>query len=46
MKRNRLEIISEILQVAKNGAKKTHVMYQCNLSYRQTEKYLNHLLKT
>jgi len=45
MKRDRLKIIAEILQVAKNGAKKTHIMYQCNLSYRQTKKYLNHLQK-
>jgi len=45
MKRDRIEIIAEILQVAKNGAKKTRIMYQCNLSYRQTKKYLNHLLR-
>jgi predicted transcriptional regulator len=46
MKRDRLKIIAEILQVAKNGAKKTHIMYQCNLSYRQTKKFLTFLLET
>ncbi len=45
MKRDRFEIIAGILQVARDGAKKTHVMYLCNLSYRQTNNYLNHLLK-
>jgi predicted transcriptional regulator len=46
MKRDRLKIIAEILQAAKNGAKKTHIMYQCNLSYRQTNRFLTFLLET
>lgn len=46
MKRDLLKIIAEILQVTKNGAKKTHIMYQCNLSYRQTNKLLNFSLET
>ena len=46
MKRDRLEIIAQILHVAKNGAKKTHVMYQCNLSYNQTKNFINYLLET
>jgi len=46
MKRDRFEIIAEILRSAKNGAKKTHIMYQCNLSYRMTQKFLAHLLET
>jgi predicted transcriptional regulator len=46
MKRNHFDIIAEILQVAKKGAKKTHIMYQCNLSYRQTNKLLNFSLET
>jgi predicted transcriptional regulator len=45
MKRSLFEIIAEILQVAKNGAKKTNIMYSCNLSYRMTEKFLNYLLE-
>ena len=46
MKRDRLEIIAEILQTAKDGAKQTRIMYGCNLSYRQTKKLLSHLLDT
>jgi len=46
MKRNHFEIIAEILETAKDGAKKTRIMYGCNLSYHQTKKLLNHLLET
>jgi len=46
VKRNRFEIIADILQAAKNGAKKTRIMYQCNLNYCMTEKFLSNLLKT
>jgi len=46
MKRNRFDIIAEILQVARNGAKKTHIMYQCNLNYHQTQELLPFMLET
>jgi len=46
MKRSFFEIIAEILQVAKNGAKKTRIMYSCNLSYRMTGYILSYLLET
>ena len=46
MKRNHFRIIAEILETAKDGAKKTHIMYGCNLSYCQTKKLLSHLLET
>ena len=46
MRRNRFEIIAEILRVAKNGAKKTHIMYQCNLSHGMTNNFVAHLLET
>ena len=39
-------MIAEILETAKDGVKKTYIMYRCNLSYRQTKKLLNHLLET
>ena len=44
--RSSFEIIAEILKVAKNGAKKTRIMYSCGFSYRFTEKYLTLLLET
>ena len=43
--RSLFEIIAEILRVARNGAKKTRIMYSCNLSYRMTEKFLTYLLE-
>ena len=38
--RSRIDIIAQILDTAEHGAKKTHIMYQCNLSYRQLTGYL------
>jgi predicted transcriptional regulator len=35
--------MANILQVADGGAKKTHIMYQCNLSFRQLNAYLEFL---
>jgi len=46
MKRSLFEIIAEILQVAKNGAKKTSIQYSCNLDYHMTGKFLTYLLET
>jgi predicted transcriptional regulator len=43
--RSSFEIIAEILKVAKNGAKKTRIMYTCGLSHKFTEKYLALLLE-
>jgi predicted transcriptional regulator len=39
-----VDIIANILQVAVEGAKKTHIMYGCNLSFGQLQTYLNFLL--
>jgi predicted transcriptional regulator len=44
--RSSFEIIAEILRVAKNGAKKTRIMYACGLSHRFIEQYLTFLLET
>jgi len=46
MRRSFFEIIAEILQVAKNGAKKTRITRSCNLSYDLTENFLAYLLDT
>jgi len=46
LRRSYFEIIAEMLETAKDGAKKTRIMYRCNLSYRQTKRILNHLLET
>jgi predicted transcriptional regulator len=42
--RSRIDIIANILQVSNGGAKKTHIMYRCNLSFRQLHAYLNLLI--
>lgn len=39
-RRNRFAIVSEILRQSQNPAKKTHIMYKCNLSFRQLKYYL------
>jgi predicted transcriptional regulator len=36
--------MNEILNISKEGAKKTHVMYRANLSHSQLEKYLGILM--
>ena len=45
MKRNREEIISQILNVCRNGAIKTRVVYQANLNFKTVEPYLDLLVR-
>lgn len=42
--RGRLRIIADILRIASNGAKKTRIMYQANLSYKLLCRYLEDVL--
>ena len=44
-RRNDIDIIANILTEAKEDTLKTHIMYRCNLSYRQLEIYLSLLLE-
>jgi predicted transcriptional regulator len=44
-RRSRIDITADILSLASNGAKKTRIMYKCNLSYRQLQSYLKLLLR-
>jgi predicted transcriptional regulator len=44
-RRDRLNIIAEILNVAQEGSLKTQIMYNANLSFAQLEEYLNLLLQ-
>lgn len=41
--RGHFDIIADILNASLGGARKTHLMYHCNLSFRQL-KYYSHLL--
>jgi predicted transcriptional regulator len=45
-RRDRLFIIAEILDIAKDGALKTQIMYRANLSFSQLNTYLNLMLET
>jgi predicted transcriptional regulator len=44
-RRDRLCIIAEILEIAKNGTLKTQIMYKANLSFAQLSEYLKLMLK-
>jgi predicted transcriptional regulator len=43
--RGRLDIMAHILNEAVDGAKKTRIMYRCNLSFKQLQVYLKYLKK-
>ena len=42
--RSRLQIAADIIQIAKNGSRKTRIMYQGNLSFDLLQRYLQMLL--
>lgn len=42
--RGRLDIIADILGASFGGVRKTHLMYHCNLSFKQLKFYLEFLL--
>jgi len=44
MRRSRLSIITDILNVARRGAIKTQIMYGASLSFVQLKEYLSFLL--
>ena len=44
-RRDKLVIIAEILDIAKHGCTKTHIMFQANLSFTQLNQYLSILTK-
>jgi len=43
-RRSNIEIIADMLKVGENGAGKTKIMYNANLSYSQIQKYLGFLM--
>ena len=43
--RESLQIIADILSIVQNGVKKTHIMYQANLSYSLLCRYLDKVLE-
>ncbi len=45
-RRDRLFIIAEILDIAKDGVLKTQIMYKANLSFAQLNSYIKLLIET
>ena len=45
-RRDKLVIIAEIIDIAKTGCTKTHIMFQANLSFTQVNQYLSILEQT
>ena len=44
MRRNDLDICADILEIAKDGAKKTHLVYKANLNFKIIKEYLSILM--
>ena len=44
-RRDKLDIIVEILSIARRGAPKTRLMYQANMSYSSINGYLDYMLQ-
>jgi len=44
-RRDRHDIVAEILKTARGGKIKTHIMYKAKLSYSQINDYLNVLIR-
>ena len=45
-RRDKLSIMAEILEIARDGTLKTQIMYKANLSFAQLNQYLRFMLKT
>jgi predicted transcriptional regulator len=45
-RRDKISIIAEILEIAREGTLKTQIMYKANLSFAQLNDYLKFMLKT
>lgn len=44
-KRSDLDIVADILRIAKKGARKSHIVYKANLNFQLVERYLTKLQK-
>jgi predicted transcriptional regulator len=44
-KRNRFELLADLLESSRGGAKKTTMMFRSNLSFRLLNKYLDFLIQ-
>jgi predicted transcriptional regulator len=44
--RNRIQIIAQLLTIARDGVIKTHLMYSANLSYKMLSQYMQFMRRT
>ncbi|RJS89991.1 transcriptional regulator [Candidatus Bathyarchaeota archaeon] len=44
-RRNNLDIMAEILEIARLGAKKTWIVYKANLNFKIVKEYLSELME-
>jgi predicted transcriptional regulator len=44
-RRSNLEIVAEILKIARKGAKKTRIVYGANMNFKMLDEYLEKLTK-
>jgi predicted transcriptional regulator len=44
-RRNNLDIMAEILEIARLGAKKTWIVYKANLNFKLVKEYLDELME-
>jgi predicted transcriptional regulator len=44
-RRDRLVIMTEIMDICRNGSSKTHIMFKANLSFTQLNQYLGSLFE-
>jgi predicted transcriptional regulator len=44
LRRDKLAIVADILEIAKDGCLKTQIMYKANLSFTQLNEYLTFIL--
>lgn len=45
MRRNSLDIYSDILNISVSGAKKTHIVYKANLNFNIAKKHIDALME-
>jgi len=45
VRRSGLDICADILEIARMGAKKTHIVYKANLNFKIVERYLRWLME-
>jgi predicted transcriptional regulator len=45
-RRGKVEILADVLNAARGGARSTHIMYKANLNFHQRKKYLTEAINS